>query len=194
MSGLWSLQRLQQFGIADLVILCSCRYVISPTSAVQLAVLSQLRLPGSDSSAAHAAAAGIAAAATSLAQPGDSSSSKGTGTASTGNSSTLSRSTINGSTSKVPFAYSLQLFDTAGAKEVTWGAVYRLVAEAAGGDDGRALLPSVQLQPGKYLVVLQLQPAGCQQWVDPVTGATEPAPSWQVSLLPSADEKVREQS
>jgi hypothetical protein len=94
----------------------------------------------------------------------------------------------------VPFAYSLQLFDTAGARETTWGASYKLVAEATGGDDGRALLPSVQLQPGKYLVVLQLQPEACQQWVDPVTGATDPAPSWQLSLLPSADEKVRQQS
>jgi hypothetical protein len=153
---------------------------------VQLAVLSQLRLPGCDNSAAHAAPAG----ATPAAQPGDST--KGPGTASTGTSTTLSKASSSAST-KVPFAYSLQLFDTAGAKEVTWGAAYKLVADAAGGSDGRALLPSVQLQPGKYLVVLQLQPEACQQWVDPVTGATEPAPSWQLSLLPSADEKVRRQ-
>lgn len=152
---------------------------------MQLAVLSQLRLPGRDSSTGSLPAAQLGASCTS----------KGTGTANAGVTSAASggRAGWSGST-KVPFAYSLQLFDTAGAKETTWGAAYRLVAEAAGGDDGRALLPSVQLQPGKYLVVLQLQPEACQQWVDPMTGATEPAPNWQLLLLPSVDEKVRQHS
>lgn len=168
-----------------------CRYVLSPTAAVQMAVLSQLRGLGGDSSAAHAAAA--AAGTTAAAQPGETGTSKGLSAATTGSNSSLSRGTASSAT-KVPFAYSLQLFDTAGAKEVTWGAAYKLVAEAAGGTDGRALLPAVQLQPGKYLVALQLQPGACQQWVDPVTGATEPAPGWQLALLPSADEKVRRQS
>ncbi|WIA12128.1 hypothetical protein OEZ85_012201 [Tetradesmus obliquus] len=159
-----------------------------------MAVLSQLRGPGGDSSTAHAAAAAAAAAAvaagtTAAAQPGETGTSKGPSAATTGSNNSLSKGSSSGAT-KVPFAYSLQLFDTAGAKEVTWGAAYKLVAEAAGGSDGRALLPAVQLQPGKYLVVLQLQPGVCQQWVDPVTGATEPAPSWQLSLLPSADEKA----
>lgn len=92
----------------------------------------------------------------------------------------------------MPLAHSLQVFDTAGAKEVNWDATYKLVAEATSADriGARALLPSLQLQPGKYLVVMRLQPSASQQWVDQSTGATDPAPGWQLLLLPSTDEKV----
>lgn len=94
---------------------------------------------------------------------------------------------------RLPLAYSLQVFDTGGAKEVIWGSSYKLVAEttATAGSNGRALLPSLLLQPGKYLLVLQLQTDACQQWVDVLSGVTDPAPNWQLLLLPSADEKVR---
>lgn len=141
-----------------------CRFVISPSSSVHLTMLSSL---------------------CTTREPTDNTSPLQTASTDTSPSSSRQHQT--------PLAYSLQLFDTAGAKEVTWGAEYKLVAEvvSAAGGDGRALLPSVQLQPGRYLVVLQLQPELGQQWVDSVTGATEPVPHWQVLLMPSLDEKVR---
>lgn len=103
------------------------------------------------------------------------------------------RASSSNSHKYLPLAYSLQLFDTSGAKEVIWEASYKLVAEvtSAAGSNGRSFFPNLQLQPGKYLVVVQLQPDVSQQWVDKSTGTTEPAPSWQLLLLPSADEKVR---
>eukprot|EP00775_Hariotina_reticulata_P013032 gene13032-13161_t len=91
---------------------------------------------------------------------------------------------------RCPLSYTLQLFDTAGAKEVTWGATYELLAEAAGGADGRAFLPGVFLAPGRYVVVMQLLPDASRQWVDPVSGSTQPAPHWELMCLPSADEKI----
>jgi hypothetical protein len=93
--------------------------------------------------------------------------------------------------SRCPLSYTLQLFDTAGAKEVAWGTTYELLAEAVGGRDGRATLPGVLLSPGRYVVVIQLLPEDSRQWVDRVSGSTQPAPHWELLCLPSADEKVR---
>lgn len=84
----------------------------------------------------------------------------------------------------------MQLYDLAGAAEATWGASYKLLAEAVSAADGRAALPSMQLPPGRYLLSLQLLPAASTQWVDPASGATEPPPHWQLLCLPSLDEKV----
>ncbi|KAF8071222.1 GLTP1 [Scenedesmus sp. PABB004] len=146
------------------------RFVLAPTAPVQLAVLAQLTPP----------------------QPGGGGDcgppSPGGGGAGGGSCSDAAATVALGA---LPPAFSLQLWDTCGAKEVVWGASgYRLAAEAAGGAHGRAALPSVQLAPGRYIVALQLRAEAGRQWVDPCTGATEPPPGWQLTLLPSADDKV----
>lgn len=165
----------------DCCAFCVRRYVISPTVPVQLALLSQLSLPARENWSAATAADVPPAVPTSTQKPN----SAGSNTVSSFSNHPTP------SPSRFPLAYSLQLFDAGKDTVVSWGASYKLVAEALCGSNGRAILPSVQLQPSRYLVVLQLQPgATCQQWVDPLTGNTELAPNWQLLLLPSADDKV----
>jgi len=62
-----------------------------------------------------------------------------------------------------------------------------------GGSRARVLVPAVQLLPGRYLVVLELLTAGEQQGLgaEAAGDGQSSALTWQLQLLPSADEKVR---
>jgi hypothetical protein len=157
----------------------AARYVLTPTAAVHLTVAARLRLPlpmmAHEGDAAAATAASPTAAACNSC-----------GAAGAGGPVVLPN-------------YMLRLYDTCGAREVVWSALpsYHLVAEALGSPStdthGSALLPNIQLQPGRYLLQLALCPGssgpGGNAWVDPDTGAVQSPPSWQLLLAPS-DERV----
>lgn len=150
-----------------------CRFVISPTTAVNLAVLAQLRL----TAACLEAAGGSASAQEPPQFP----------------SLQLSGSPVSGASSSstdCSLKFAVQVFDTAGAKEVAWHASYQLLASVQSQGSGRVSMPNLHLAPGKYLVVLQLLQDGSRQWVDPATGSTSPLPEWQLLVMPGADDKA----
>ncbi len=101
----------------------------------------------------------------------------------------------------VPFTVRVCVAPTGG--EVVWGEAYPELTRASSPDGAALLLPSVQLEPGKYLVELLLDKEGCPEgWqLDPVSGqltdltqpgggAPAPPLSWTMTLLPSTDDKV----
>jgi hypothetical protein len=142
------------------------RCVISPSSSVSLAAAAQLKLPA------------VAAAADST--PALGSTTPGSCGVSTGSEQRA----------KAPLSCQLQVFDTAGAKEVVWGAPYQQLVKVTSQQDGWLLLPHLSLPPGRYLLVLQLAPQHSRQWVNPASGETAVPPSWQLQLMPSADDKA----
>lgn len=174
------------FKHALLVYCAACRrFVVTPTAAVNLAALARLRLT----------------AATVEAPVGDAPTQGGTVPPplqlwqssvadSSSSGSTASSSTDKAGHGKCGLSFALQLFDTAGAKEVAWHGKYQLLASVQSGADGCVSIPNLHLGPGKYLVVLQLLTEGSRQWVDPTTGSTSPLPEWQLQLVPGADDKV----
>jgi hypothetical protein len=51
-------------------------------------------------------------------------------------------------------------------------------------------VPSVLLQPGRYMLQMLLDPSASQVAVDPVTGAASAAAAWQLQVMMTADDKV----
>jgi len=150
-----------------------CRFVVSPTTSVNIALLAQLRLKVSHGETA-ADGAGLQDHTAPLSvQPGSNTS-----------------SVTSADSTKVPLSYAVEVYDTCGAKEVAWHANYQLLTSVQSHSNGCASIPNLHLAPGRYLLVLQLQQEGSSQWVDPDTGSTAPVPEWQLRLLPSADDKA----
>lgn len=96
-----------------------------------------------------------------------------------------------------PLPFKLRVCNAPTGAEITWNTDYPVAASLTSplGAAPDALLPAVGLEPGKYLVEMQLDtsdgyPEGWQ--VDPVTGAVNGGGDvkWRLCLLPSVDDKV----
>lgn len=79
-----------------------------------------------------------------------------------------------------------------------WHGSYPQITSVCSHTSGCATIPNLHLNPGRYLLVLQLQrggqggssSSGSRQWVDPDSGSTSPLPEWQVQVIPGADDKL----
>lgn len=86
-------------------------------------------------------------------------------------------------------AFSLRLLDTQHAKEITCTTSYPTLQQWSS-TDGAITVPHLQLPAGKYIAAMELDPSRSAHVIEPTTGATQPEPSWQLLLMPAADERI----